>query len=120
MKKKMILLTILTLLVLLGSFILFHRLQAKKAIYDYIAKQGIQESQLKYIDFHKDLKFGGYWMAVYVEGENPDIHYEYFYKDKKVNFQAYLNSEKAIKNKQWGGSGLSDTEMKKLKYPPLQ
>ncbi|MEK4620760.1 DUF3139 domain-containing protein [Bacillus sp. FSL K6-0273] len=58
-------------IVLVVSFVLFNRVQAKKSIYNYIARQGIQESQLKHIDFHKDFKMGGYWLAVYVEGENP-------------------------------------------------
>ncbi|HDR3439347.1 TPA: DUF3139 domain-containing protein [Bacillus cereus] len=115
----LIMMTIFISIVLVVSFVLFNRVHAKKSIYNYIARQGIQESQLKYIDFRKDFKIGGYWLAVYVEGENPDIYYEYSYQDKKVNFQAYFNSEKAIKKKMWGGSGLTETEMKKLKYPPL-
>ncbi|WP_241676091.1 DUF3139 domain-containing protein, partial [Bacillus thuringiensis] len=119
-KKRLIMMVIFISLSLVINFILFNRVQAKKAIYDYIAKQRIQESQLKYMDFHKDLKVGGYWLAVYVEGENPDIHYRYSYKNKKVDFRAYFNSEKAIKKKMWGGSRLDETEMKKLKYPPLQ
>lgn len=120
-KFKMITAIILILIVLVGSKILYNREISKKAIYDYIAKQGIKENQLKYTAFHRDFTMGGYFLATYVEGEKFDIYYMYTFRgwDKKVLFQAYYEGSEHIKAQQWGGSGLSGTERKKLKYPPL-
>jgi hypothetical protein len=120
-KYKVITTIILILLVLVAGIMLYNREISKRAIYDYIAKQGIKENQLKYTAFHRDYKMGGYFLATYVEGEKPDIYYMYTFRgwDKKVLFQAYYEGSEHIKAQQWGGSGLSDTERKKLKYPPL-
>ena len=106
-------------IILVASSMFFNKENAKKTIYDYIAKQGIEKNQLKYADFQRDLKRGGYNLYVYIEGEKPDTYYQYTYRDKKVSFQAYFNSSKAIKREFWGGSRLSETEVKELKYPPL-
>jgi hypothetical protein len=106
-------------IILAAGFMIYNKENAKKSIYEYIARQGIKETQLKYADFHKDYTMGGYFLAVYVEGEKPDIYYLYSYRDRKVYFQAYFIPQKAIKEKHWGGSGLSKTEVEKLKYPPL-
>jgi hypothetical protein len=121
MKNKYPIITAVVLIpiILVAGFMVNNRENAKKSIYDYIDRQGIRETQLKYADFHKDLKMGGYFLAVYVEGEKPAIYYEYSYRDNKVNFYAYFMPSEAIKQKLWGGRGLSDGEMEKLKYPPL-
>ena len=116
--KKLLLIILIPIILVAGSMF-FSKENAKKTIYDYIAKQGIEENQLKYADFHRDLKRGGYNFCVYIEGEKPDIYYQYTYRDKKVSFQAYFNSPTAIKGEFWGGSRLSETEVKELKYPPL-
>lgn len=118
-KYKILVVIILIPIILVASFMFFNKENAKKTIFDYIAKQGIEETQLKYAAFQRDLKRGGYNYFVYIEGEKPDIYYQYTYRDKKVSFQAYFNSSKAIKGEFWGGSRLSETEVKKLKYPPL-
>lgn len=118
-KLKIITTIILILIISVASIMLYNREISKRAIYDYIAKQGIKENQLKYTAFHRDYTMGGYFLATYVEGEKPDIYYLYSYRDKKVFFQAYYEGAKHIKAQQWGGSGLSDTERNKLKYPPL-
>lgn len=97
----------------------FNREIARRAIFDFIAQQGIKESQLKYTSpVYRDYKFGGYWLSTYVEGEKPDIYYNYAYRDNKIYFQAYYELSKDIKKQLWGGSRLSDEEMKKLRYPP--
>lgn len=110
---------IFLIVILVAIIMLFNRENAKDSIHDYISKQGIKETQLKYADFHRDFKLGGYSMDVYVKGEKSNIYYEYSFKDKKVKFQAYSISPNKIKEKYWGGNGLSDEEMKELKYPPL-
>lgn len=115
---KKFLLIILIPIILVTGFMFFNKENAKKTIYDYIAQQGIEESQLKYTAFQRDLKRGGYNFYVYIEGEKPDIYYQYTYRDDNVSFQAYFNSPKAIKGEFWGGSRLSETEVKELKYPP--
>lgn len=120
-KKYKVVITVILIPIILGmGFMFFNRGIAKNAIYDYISRQGIKESQLKYADFHKDFTMGGYFLAVYVEGEKPDIYYLYSYRDSKVIFQAYLIPAKAIKQKLWGGSQLTQAEKEKLKYPPLK
>jgi uncharacterized protein YpmB len=97
MKNKYTIITavILILIILVAGF-MFHnrenasRENARKAIYDYMARQGIHENQLKYADFHVDTKMGGYFLAVYVEGEKPNIYYWYSYRDSEVHFHAYF------------------------------
>jgi hypothetical protein len=120
-KYKVITTIILILIILVTSKMLYNREISKRAIYDYIAKQGIRENQLKYTDFHRDYKMGGYFLPTYVEGEKPDIFYMYTFRgwDKKVLFQAYYEGSEHIKAQQWGDSGLSDKEGKKIKYPQL-
>ncbi|WHY77344.1 DUF3139 domain-containing protein [Neobacillus sp. WH10] len=127
MKKKYTVITAIILIpiILIAGFKGFmfynkyNKENAKKSIYDYIARQGINENQLKYADFYKDYKEGGYILAVYVEGEKPDIFYEYSYRDGEVFFDAYDGGAEAIKQKIWGGRGL-EGELTKLKYPPLK
>jgi hypothetical protein len=116
-KYTIIAAVVLIPIILVAGFMFYNKEDAKKSIYDYMAKQGIKESQLKYTAFHRDYTMGGYFLATYVEGEKPDIYYLYSYRDKKVFFEAYREGAEHIKAQQWGGSGLSDLE--KLKYPPL-
>jgi hypothetical protein len=117
-KSKVIITTILLLIIFVVGYGEFNREIARRAIYGFIAKQGIKENQLKYTALHRDYKFGGYWLSTYVEGEKPDIYYNYAFRDNKIYFQAYYELSKDIKKQLWGGSGLTDTEMKKLRYPP--
>ncbi|WP_066071718.1 DUF3139 domain-containing protein [Neobacillus soli] len=121
MKKRYAILAAVVLIpiILVASFMFYTKENAKKSIYDYIARQGIKENQLKYTAFQRDYTMGGYFLATYVEGEKRDIYYLYSYRDKKVFFQAYYEGAEHIKAQQWGGSGLSNLERKKLKYPPL-
>ncbi|WHY84042.1 DUF3139 domain-containing protein [Neobacillus novalis] len=121
MKKKYTILAVVVLIpiILVASFMFYIKENAKKSIYEYIAKQGIKENQLKYTAFHRDYTMGGYFLATYVEGEKHDIYYLYSYRENKVFFEAYYEGAEHIKAQQWGGSGLSEEERKKLKYPPL-
>ncbi len=125
MKKKYTIITaiiVIPIILIAGfkGFMFYNKCDkenAKKSIYDYIARQGINENQLKYADFHKDYKMGGYFLAVYVEGEKPDIYYKYTYKDGEVFFEGNSIPPEDIKQKIWGGRGLSEGE---LKYPTLR
>lgn len=119
-KKLIILISILIPIVLVTVYILFTKEQAKKSIYNYISKQGITEKQLKYVDFKKDYKRGGYNLFTYVNDEKENIHYVYHYQDRKVTFSAYLNDPDYIKEKAWGGSRLTAEELSTLKHPPLK
>jgi hypothetical protein len=75
-KTTMLLLFILVAGYVIGDGVIKREI-AKRAIYGFIAKQGIKENQLKYTALHRDYKFGGYWLSTYVEGEKTDIYYNY-------------------------------------------
>ncbi|MFC4620043.1 DUF3139 domain-containing protein [Camelliibacillus cellulosilyticus] len=109
---------IVVLVVLAAVAMVFYRENAKSVIEAYMSRQGIKQSQLEYADFGRDFKRGGYVFNVHIKGEKPDIYYEYSFRDNKVYFRAYQNNPVYIKEKEWGGNGLSGDEMEKLKYPP--
>jgi hypothetical protein len=127
-KSKIIISSIIVLVIIVAGYMLISKEtnrknaeNAKRVIYDYMAKQGIKDSQLKYTTpVSRDIKQGGYFLATYVEGEKPNIYYRYAYRDNKVYFQAYSERPVDIKNRNIGGNRLSSSEVKKLNYPPFK
>lgn len=119
MKKKILIvfIVIIMLVLIIGGWSLYSRDKARNAIHEYMKKQGIKEENVLIEEFHKDWKMGGYIDFIYLKDENPDIFYTYSYDRGIMNFIAYKNNEKDNKKHLWGGSGVTDNE---LKYPPLK
>ncbi|MGX7419344.1 DUF3139 domain-containing protein [Carnobacterium gallinarum] len=116
MKKYIIILITIGLLFFL--VVLVNKNKAEVSINSYMDQQGITENEILIKEFQKDWKLGGYNLLVSVKDE-PDSYYEYHYEKGTVTVQAYKELQKDIQQKYWGGSGLSNAEMQKLKYPPL-
>jgi hypothetical protein len=94
--------------------------KAKIVRYDYMAKQGIKQNQLKYTSpVQKETMLGGYYFTTSVKGEKPTIIYVYSYRRNTIYFEAYSETPSAVKKGYVGGNRLSLSEVKKLKYPPL-
>jgi len=117
---KKLIIFVLSLIILISIVILGGRYSAKKAILDYMDKQGIRKESILVDDFFKDWKLGGYLYCVSINDEDPDIYYEYHYDHGKIKFSASKMNEKSIREKVWGGNVLTYKQLENIKYPPLK
>ncbi|TGA98353.1 DUF3139 domain-containing protein [Sporolactobacillus shoreae] len=125
-KRKVIILTVLIVIIASGLFASHFYWAHKRdvawaAINQYIEKQGIKKSDIKVSSFFTQ-DDGQYHRFIYVQGEKPNIAYEYIYKAeiRQVYFTAEYIDRKLILKHEWGGAGLLDSEMNTLKYAPLK
>jgi hypothetical protein len=126
-RKKPILIVVILILVVGAGYLVYHiysqhqKNVAWTAITKYINHQGISNEKIDVSVFSKELD-GKYHRYIHVKDEKPNIAYEYFYRadKKKVFFNAMEVSSKSIHKHEFGGAGLSESEMKKIKYPPLK
>lgn len=121
---KVIMTSILVLVILVAGYVVINSAvnvkKAKKAIYHYMAKQGIKQDQLKYTSpVKRETMLGGYYLTTSVKGEKPNIIYVYSYRRNTTFFEAYAETPQSVKAGNVGGNGLDDSELKKLKFPPL-
>ncbi|KXY26788.1 MULTISPECIES: hypothetical protein [unclassified Bacillus (in: firmicutes)] len=115
MSKKWI--VVLVIIGALVSYGIYNFCVAKYHMNKYIEKQGIKTEDIVIHDYN--LHWTGYAYDITVKGEDPDVYYEYNYIGDEVMFSAFRSSKEENEKKVWGGSGLSEEEEKKLKYPPL-
>lgn len=117
---KKLIIFVLSLIILISIVILGGRYSAKKAILDYMDKQGIDKRNILVDDFFKDWKLGGYLYCVSINDEDPDIYYEYHYDRGEIRFSASKMDEESIREKVWGGNVLTYEQLEDIKYPPLK
>jgi hypothetical protein len=126
-KSKTVITSILVLVILVGGYLVVNSVvnaknveKAKTALYTYMAKQGISQSQLKYTSpVKRETMLGGYYLTTSVKGEKPNIIYVYSYRRNTIYFEAYAETPQSVKAGNVGGNRLNGVQLKQLKYPPL-
>ena len=119
--------SILILVILVAGYVVINSMvnaknaeKAKNAIYHYMTKQGITQDQLEYTSpVKRETMLGGYYLTTSVKGEKPNIIYVYSYRRNTTFFEAYAETPQSVKAGNVGGNRLDDSELKELKFPPL-